>query len=256
MTQLFGDLPAGLLAAVLAAFWLSGVVKGALGFGQPLVAAALASFLIPVETVLVVNALLMPFTNLAQFLAARMIAETLRRVWPIVAGLAVGVPVGAMFVASADEALLLLLVGAVVSGFSILSVAAPTFRAPPRAERPLGFANGAVAGIVGALTTANGPIFVMHLAGLKLSRKLFVSSMGFLFLVSGVMTAAAFSAVGIMSFVGLFLALPALPLVIVGMRLGDSLAKRASESGFRKITLIALFFLGLGLMGRGIEFSH
>ena len=243
----------GLLAAVLAGFWLSGVVKGLMGFGQPLVAAALASFLIPVETVLVVNALLMPFTNLAQFLAARMVSETLKKIWPVVAGLAVGTPLGAGFAASANEATLLMLVGGIVAAFSVLSVAVPQFHISSRAERPVGMATGIAAGIIGALTTANGPVFVMHLSGLAVSRRLFVSAMGFLFFVSGLMIAAAFSFAGIMSQSRILLALACLPTVVLGMRLGDFLGKRVPEAKFRKIVLVALLLLGLGLMWRGFS---
>lgn len=251
MTGFFTDFPPWLLSAVLAGFWLSGIAKGLMGFGQPLVAAALVSFLIPIETVLVVNALLMPFTNLAQFLAARMAAETMKKTWPVILGLAVGVPIGAHFAASTSEAVLSLCMGGFVAAFSLLLSAAPRFRIPPRLERPLGLATGVAAGIVGALTTANGPIFVMHFAGLRISRRLFISAVGCLFFISGLMISAAFSFAGVMSLSGAILAAACLPMVVLGMRVGNKLGKRVSEVKFRKIILAALFFLGCGLVWRG-----
>lgn len=241
-----------LLAAVLLGFWLSGVAKGLMGFGQPLVAAGILPFLIPVETVLVVNALLMPFTNLAQLFSAGAATAALKKVWPVVLGLTAGIPLGAKWAALANENVLLITMGGVVAAFSILSVAAPQFRISLRAERPVGVVTGVVAGVVGALTTVNGPIFVMYLSALEPSRRLFVSAMGFLFLVSGLMITGFFSLAGIISPFRLLLAALCFPAVVLGMWIGNRLGTRLSESKFRKMVLLALFFLGLGLILRGV----
>ena len=251
MTEFPGNFPFWLPPAVFAGFWLSGVAKGLTGFGQPLVAAALLSFIIPVETVLVVNALMMPFTNLAQFITARMIAATLQKIWPVILGLAAGVPIGAHFAVSANESALLLFMGGGVAGFSLLLFAAPRFRISSRAERPAGLATGVATGIVGALTTTHGPLFVAYLSGLQISRRLFVSAMGCLFFISGLMITAAFSFTGVISSSRLILAAACLPMVVLGMRVGNRLGQRVSDDKFRKIILAALFFLGLGLMWRG-----
>ena len=162
------------LSLLAAIFFLGGMVKGALGFGLPLTTMAILPLFVPVDFALAVNALVLPLTNVAQFLQARRMRETLVRFRYVLGGIVLGVPIGATLVSLVSDNGLRIALGCFVLLFIALTLSRPSFAIAAGVEHPVGAGVGFAAGIVGALTTANGPLFVMYLVGLKVDRQLFV----------------------------------------------------------------------------------
>jgi uncharacterized membrane protein YfcA len=240
------------LAMILAIYAVAGFVKGALGFGLPMVAMSLLVFAGPVEMALALNSVIQPVSNVQQFLGARMVRETARRFWPLLVMLPLGVAVGAWFLTSISEGALLVTIGLFVVTFVLLTVLGITFDIPPRAERPVSFVLGFAAGILGALTAANGPIFVMYLVSLKVDRTQFRAALGMLFLVSGAFLAIGFFSVGVLTPARLVLAVVCMPVALAGMWAGNRLGARLGGTAFRKVVLAALFILGVNFVLRGV----
>jgi hypothetical protein len=126
-----------------------------------------------------------------------------------------------------------------------------TIDIPPKRERPVNFVVGFLAGILGALTAANGPIFVTYLVSLRVDRAMFIAALGMLFMVSGVMVAGSLLVVGVLDTGRLTLALICIPVALAGMWVGDKLGKRLDGKVFRNAVLAALFILGLNFLLRG-----
>ena len=246
------ELSSTTLALVLAVFLVGGLFKGALGFGLPLLTMSVLPLVIPVQLALAINAVVLPCANVSQFVGARMAGPTLARFWPVIIGVVAGVPLGALFLKAMDEHAVLLLLGSLVIAFSALTLAAPRFRLPSRLERRAGLAVGVAAGVVGALTTANGPVFVMYLVGLGIERRLFVSALGLLFVISGVLIAASFATIGVLDQDRLLLALVCLAPALVGMWGGNRFGRRMSSERFRTVILGALVLLGANLVWRAL----
>jgi hypothetical protein len=112
------------MALVAASFILGGMVKGALGFGLPLTTMALLPFFVPIDAALAVNVVVLFLTNIAQFLQMGQMRDTARRFAPVLWGIVIGVPLGALMITSFSDSLLMLALGAVVVVFSILSLRA------------------------------------------------------------------------------------------------------------------------------------
>ncbi len=249
-------LPAGLeawdFAAVLAIFAIAGIVKGVVGFGLPMVSMSLLVFVGPVDFALALNSIVQPASNLSQFLGARMARPTVARFWPLLATLAPGVAVGAYFLTSLPEAALLLTIGILVVAFSVATTFGFTIDIPARRERAVSLVLGFFAGILGALTTANGPIFVTYLVSLKVDRDMFRAALGMLFLVSGMLVASSLLVVGILDLGRLIVALVSIPAALFGMWIGDHLGRRLGGRVFRGAVLAALFILGVNFIRRGL----
>ncbi|HEX2018167.1 MAG TPA: sulfite exporter TauE/SafE family protein [Aurantimonas sp.] len=241
----------GTLVLLAGIFFLGGIVKGALGFGLPLSTMSILPFLIPVEFALAVNALVLPFTNIAQFVQAGRMRETIHRFQPILAGVAVGVPIGAAVVSLVSDKVLLISLGTFVLLFVGLTVAKPALAIAAPAERGLGLGVGLAGGIVGALTAANGPLFVMYLIGLKVDRKLFVSALSLLFIVSGVLISGTFLIAGIIDGERLLVTALVIPASFVGMAAGNALAERIAAEKFRLLVLLVLAVLAVNLILAG-----
>ncbi|PQO23268.1 hypothetical protein C2I36_08895 [Rhodobacteraceae bacterium WD3A24] len=240
------------LLAVLAIFVAGGMIKGAMGFGLPLATMSVLPLVIPVEAALAINAIVLPLTNVTQFLHERRMSETLRRFNPVVIGVVIGVPIGAVFVAFVNDSVLLIALGVFVVAFTGVSLVTPRLAVPEGRERGIGGVIGVLAGVVGALTTANGPLFVMYLVGLKVEREMFLSAISLFFIVSGVMISASFLAAGLFDMPRFLTALAAFPAALVGMYLGNALARRIPAERFRLAVLMVLCLLGANLVLRGI----
>lgn len=240
------------LGLVLAVFFVGGVIKGALGFGLPLVTMSVLPLLVPVPLALAINAVVLPCANVSQFVGARLAGPTLARFWPVIIGVVAGVPLGTLLLRAMDERVMLLLLGSLVIGFSAMTLSAPRLRIPARLERSTGVGVGVAAGVVGALTTANGPVLVMYLVGLGVERRLFVSTLGLLFVISGVLIAGLFATIGVLDLDGLLLALLCLAPAMAGMWGGNRFGQRMSSERFRSAILATLTLLGANLIWRAL----
>lgn len=249
------SLPAGLdaadVAAVLAIFLWGGFVKGGLGFGLPLATISILPLIIPVDMALAINTLVQPLTNIGQLAGTRLTRVTVRRFWPMGITLGIGVAIGAAFVKELDAQTLTLILGLFIMAFTVMSLRGVSLPVPAHREREAGLGTGFLAGIVGALTAANGPIFVIYLLGLRLDRREFRAAIAFLFIVSGAFIAGGFWSVGFLDMPRAVLAALCLPPALIGMWIGTVLANRLPAEGFRTAVLCGLFCLGLNFALRG-----
>jgi uncharacterized protein len=241
---------AGYVAAV---FVLGGMVKGTMGFGLPLTTMALMPFVLPVDVALAINVLVLFLTNIAQFVQMGQMRETATRFAPVLWGIVIGVVLGSALVQSISDNALLLALGAVVVGFAALSLTGANLSVPASRERPAGWVTGVLGGVLGALTTVGGPLFVMYLVGLGVNRRMFLSAVSLFFLLSAILISGAFLWAGMFDVQRVLLAAIALPAALLGMGVGDRIGARVPAHRFRALVLGVLGVLGLNLIWRGIS---
>jgi len=252
MSEVFTALGGGTLLGLAIAYLVGGFAKGALGFGLPLVTISILPYFVTIDMALALNAATLLVMNIGQFLQAGRMVDTVRGNLPLLGGLVLGIPVGAALVNSVDRDQLGLILGVFVMLFVVVSVATPRFRIPPGWATPLGWAAGFVAGILGALTTANGPVLIMYLVGLDVPRAVLVPSLAWLFLVTGAFNVVAYWSIGILDGERLIIGLACIVPAAVGMTTGNWLAGRLSATLFRRVVLGVLFVLGANLVRRTI----
>ena len=135
-----------ILLFLIVIFFLGGTVRGVLGFGLPLTTTAMLPLVIPVEMALTVNAMVLSFTNIAQLLHGGRIRETMSRFRTVLAGIVVGVPIGAAFITLVDDHVLMFALGAFIILFIVINILNPHFTVPVGREREIGAAAGMRAG--------------------------------------------------------------------------------------------------------------
>lgn len=242
----------GQTLAILLVFFVAGIAKGGLGFGLPLVTISVLPLFAPIDYALAINSVVLPLTNIYQYGRSGLAGATLRRFWPVLAGLALGAPVGGVFVASAEPERLTLALGLFVAAFAVLTGFTPRLAIPDRFERPAGVATGVAAGAIGVLTTVNGPVFVTYLVGVGAERRLMVAALGLFFLLSGALFAGSFWLVGVLDGGRLMLAILCLAPAFLGMGVGRVLIERLPAERFRALVLAALFLLGVNMSVRAL----
>lgn len=229
---------------------LAGTVKGILGIGIPLISVSLLSLAIDVP--LAVSLLPMPilFANLWQSLRGGYVAITLRRFWPLIAGIAVGTFAGAGLLVSVDPRALYAVVGAAVVLFSVTGQFEIRLRVPRQGERWLGGLVGVASGVLGGMTTIFGPPVIMFLFALDLAKDEFVGSVSTIYLCTALPLIAALVSYGLMD-AGQFLwSTAAVAPVFAGVLLGQWMRPLVSHLLFRRALLVVLLLVGIRLMAR------
>ncbi len=241
-------------AIVLAvAFFAGGFAKGGVGFAFPMIVIAISSYFVELDIVLAAIAVIQPFINIFQFTSGGLMTRTLARFWPVMLGLAIGAPVGALLLPIIDRTLLILGVGILIIAFVFWLLFRPDLRIPPRAEAGIGSIVGVAAGILGTLTTINGPIFVSYFVALRLERQAMVTALGLLFLLSGILIAGSFLAVGVLNGERFLIALGCAVPCGLGIWAGTLAGRLIPERLFRSLVLSGLFLLGVNLTVRALS---
>ncbi|MFK7942670.1 MAG: sulfite exporter TauE/SafE family protein [Paracoccaceae bacterium] len=240
------------LAAIAAIYLAAGLVKGATGFGLPVVSVALLPFVVPVEMALALNAIVIFVTNVQQIRQAGAIREGLRAAWPMMVGMAVMVPLGALFAERIAEQTLMAILGSFILLFVASNFLNPALKIPDGQARNVGFGMGLVSGVVGGLTSAPGPIFVMYVVALHLARPVFMTALGFIMATFGLSVAASYIWVGLLRWEHAGPGMLSIPPVLLGMWLGNKWAARLPMDHFRKIVLLLLGVLACLLIRRAV----
>jgi uncharacterized membrane protein YfcA len=223
-----------------------------MGFGLPVVAITVLPFLIPVETALALNALVITTTNLQQIVQAGAARAGFAAAWPMMLGMALMVPAGALFTAGIPAAALMTILGSFVLLFVASSFLNPALRVPRGWERRIGFGMGLASGFVGALTSSPGPIFVMYVVSLHLARPVYMAALGFIMTLFGIVVTASYIWVGVVRWehvpTGVIATVPA----FLGMWLGNAAGKRLGGDAFRRIILSLLGILAVLMIRRAL----
>ncbi|WP_245447483.1 sulfite exporter TauE/SafE family protein [Methylobacterium sp. 17Sr1-1] len=248
MTDLFAG-SAGPLgwAVILATFLLAGFVKGVIGLGLPTVAVGLlATVMSPAQAAAL---LIVPsfVTNVWQLLAGPRSSALLRRLWPMMAAVAVGTVASAGLIAGGQgpgpaSALGIALVAYAVIGLAGLSVRVPA-GAEPWLSPVVGLATGLVTGATGVFVIPAVP----YLQALQLDRDALIQALGLSFTVSTVALAAGLAREGALPLAAGAASLATLAPALLGMAAGQWLRGRVSAPTFRRAFLIGLLLLGAHL---------
>jgi uncharacterized membrane protein YfcA len=242
-------LDATALTLFLVSAFVGGVTTGLAGFAMGLVVSGVwLHLLTPVQT----TALIVGYGLFVQAHGVWTFrrAVDLRRVVPLIAGGALGVPVGIVLLAHLDPAYLRRAVGVLLVAYSLYGMIQPKL-APLPASRPADCAIGFVNGILGGLTGLAGPILVIwcQLTGVPrdAQRAIFQPV---------ILAAFVLTAIGLgfeRAITTDLLVLFALGLVPVaaGIWLGVHLYGRLDEAGFRRVILLLLLLSGLVLLVPG-----
>ncbi|MEM6488596.1 MAG: sulfite exporter TauE/SafE family protein [Pseudomonadota bacterium] len=237
---------------VLAAYFLGGIVKGGLGFGLPLVTISMLPLFVAVDLAIAVNAVILPFINLVQIHQARRTGEALSRFWPLLATLALFMPLGIVIGTRISAEALTLALGLAVMAFTAFQWANPRLAIPARWERRGAAVTGVMAGVSGGLLTINGPFFVLFLVGRRVERAVMMAGLGLFFLTTGLLLTIGLSITGTVTGPRALAALACLVPAFAGMALGDRLARRVEPQHFRTGVLAGLMILGANITARGL----
>lgn len=231
--------------AVCLIFFGAGWVKGILGMGLPTVAMGLLGLVMPVAGAASLLTLPSLATNLWQAIVGPGFVRTMRRLWLMQMGIALGVAFAPLLLRGRPEAAGGLLLGGCLALYGLFGLAG-WHPKPPQAkwEQLIGLGCGTATGVLTALTGVFVLPAVPFLQSLGLRKDDMAQALGLSFTTSTLALAAMLATEGHLtlgtSAASALMVIPA----VTGMMLGQLIRGEMSEKLFRRC-----FFAGLLLLG-------
>lgn len=236
------------MQAALAAITLAAsIVNGAIGYG-------FSSITVPLALLFVSNRVLNPalvpielgVNACALWVNRAAVPGIVRRVLPILGGLAPGVVAGTLIISSVDAGWLKLATFSLL--LPLILVQAAGFRRPVRAERAAGVAVGGGVGMLYAVTTVSGPPLAVVLNNQGLAPAEFRAAMALIRFAEGLMTAAAYAYAGLYTRESLLLIPAIVPSVVIGVPVGVWLIRQVDAEAFRRVCMsFDALIVGVGI---------
>lgn len=253
METLFPFLTPGALALACAVALGAGVVKGAVGFGMPMLLVSALGTMLPPDIALAGLILPTLVTNGWQSLRQGIGAAwgSVRRFRMFLGTGLVFLMVSAQLVRVVPVPLLLALIGAPIVIFAAMQLAGLRLHLQQQSAR-IEVGAGALAGFVGGMSGVWGPPTVAYLTALDTPKAEQVRVQGVIYGLGAVALTAAHLGSGVLRAETLpFSALLVLP-AMAGMVLGVAVHDRIDQATFRRATLVVLMLAGLNLLRRAV----
>ena len=237
---------------VVAAFVAAGLCKGVLGFGIPLVSVPILTGVMHPATTISVLAVPIVVANVWQSIEGGYTKGVLRRFWPAAVAIVVGSIIGAQFLTEVDPAATQFLIGVVVIVFSASQFKTIIIPHPEDGEAWLTPVVGFASGVLGGITTFFGPLMILYLVALRLTKNEFVATMALLYLIGVLPLFAVLAWKGVLGAGELATSAAGTVIVLSAMAVGRWLRDRVSQELFRKALLLVLIVMGLNMIRRAL----
>lgn len=249
------DLGFWVLSWCALAMLCGGLIKGVLGIGTPLLTVPMLTMVLPPQHAIAIMAVPVVVANVWQFREAEKPGDTLSRFWPAFLSIIAGTWVGVSILSRINEKLLLVIVGILVIGFTILQGSPRRLTIPARLERIAGIGFCGASGVIGGLSSMFGPMLVLYLVSLgNLGKSRFVGIISFLYIAAVVPWAIMLYAFGILDVPLLAASSLAVIPTAAGLAAGRVIRSRIHETVFYRLVLLVLLVSGTSLIWRSIQF--
>ncbi|CAI1635289.1 sulfite exporter TauE/SafE family protein [Serratia proteamaculans] len=241
------------ILALLGIFMLAGTVKGVIGLGLPTVSMGLLSLLMPpgqAAALLLVPSLV---TNFWQLCTGPDVRALCRRLWPMMACVALGTLPTTGTLTAGNNPLAPLALGVCLVVYALLGFSRFQWQISPAVERGLGPLCGVLTGLITGATGVFVIPAVPYLNALGLARDDLVQALGLSFTVSTLALAAGLAWQHALPGALLGTSFLALVPALVGMWLGGVLRRHCRPAVFRRCFFIGLLALGIEILWQGVN---
>jgi uncharacterized membrane protein YfcA len=249
-TQLAPDVTFALVLVVVA---FASAVKGALGFGFPLIAVPLTANLIGARTAVVLIAIPVVFGNFLILMRGGGSAEELRRFGGMLVGVVAGTVIGAQLLGRLDPGVVSLIVGITAVLLAVLTWGNLMPSISPKAQRVAGPTVGVAAGVMGGITGIYAPLIAAYVHALRVDKRAFVYWLTAAFFLGGVVQVVSYWRLGLYSWTLVTYAVATFVPVVIGTWLGFWIQDRLPVTVFRRIVLLLVLVSGLRLVWPGLR---
>ena len=254
MELIYGDLSLMLFALAVAITLAAGFVKGAVGFGLPMIMiSGLSAFLAPE---IALAALIIPtvLANLWQALRGGLAAalDSVRTFRVYIAMVLLFILLSAQLVTILPTRVMFLVLGVPITLLALMQLLGLRLSLPLAYRRRAELMIGALAGFLGGMSGVWGPPTVAFLTAIDTPKTEQLRVQGVVYGAGAVVLFLAHLKSGVLNAATLPLSLAMVVPAMIGMGLGFWVHDRLDQERFRQVTLVVLVIAGLNLIRRSL----
>ena len=237
-----------IIIAILVAFSLGGILKGATGAGAPIITIPVIAAFYDVRIAVIIMVIPNLLTNIGQLYQFRKTILPKFFTLSFALGGGVGAFLGTILLVNLSIKILTLSVAFIVIVYILLKLIVPSWKLTYEKAKKLVFLMGSLGGILQGTAGLSAPISITFLNSMKLERNQFIPTISVYF---GVMSIFQMPTLYYYNFLNLEIILVSCisTLVLLSfMPIGSWIAKSVSKESFDKITLILLGFIAFRII--------
>ena len=237
-----------IIIAILVAFSLGGILKGATGAGAPIITIPVIAAFYDVRIAVIIMVIPNLLTNIGQLYQFRKTILPKFFTLSFAIGGGIGAFLGTILLANLSIKILTLSVAFIVIVYILLKLLVPSWKLTYEKAKKLVFLMGSLGGILQGTAGLSAPISITFLNSMKLERNQFIPTISVYF---GVMSIFQMPTLYYYNFLNLEIILVSCisTLVLLSfMPIGSWIAKSVSKESFDKITLILLCFIAFRII--------
>lgn len=241
-----------LLLFIAAAFLLAGFIKGVIGLGLPTVSVGLLAVAMPPSHALAIVIVPAIVTNIWQTFVGPYLRDIIRRLWPLMAGTAIGIWLNADMLTGPYARYGTIFLGALLVIYAATGLRKFSFSVATRDEKWIGGIVGLITGVISAATGVQVIPSMPYMQAIGTEKDELVQALGVYFTVATVGLAFNLTSVGLLNAATALPGTVAMATAFAGMFIGQAVRSRMEPDTFRRWFLIAMIFLGIYLAGSAI----
>jgi uncharacterized membrane protein YfcA len=237
-----------IIIAILVAFSLGGILKGATGAGAPIITIPVIAAFYDVRIAVIIMVIPNLLTNIGQLYQFRKTILPKFFTLSFALGGGVGAFLGTILLVNLSIKILTLSVAFIVITYIFLKIMVPSWKLTYKKAKKLVFLMGSFGGVLQGTAGLSAPISITFLNSMKLERNQFIPTISVYF---GVMSIFQMPTLYYYNFLNLEIILVSCisTLVLLSfMPIGSWIAKSVSKESFDKITLILLGFIAFRII--------
>jgi uncharacterized membrane protein YfcA len=238
------------IALVAGTFLVAGLIKGVVGLGLPTVSLAILTATVGLRDAMALMIIPSLLTNVWQMLSGPYLAEIFRRFWLLGTAAIVGTVAGVQAGVRIDPQLLAAFLGVIIVVYAASGLGRLKMPVNVREGHLIGAGMGLCSGLVTGLAGVFLIPTVLYLQGIRLSKDVFVQTLGMLFTIATVTLGVGLARHELLSADHAYVSTGAVVPAILGMFAGQKVRARLSEDRFRTVLFWALGGLGIYLILR------
>jgi uncharacterized protein len=236
-----------LLIFIAAVFLLAGFVKGVIGLGLPTVSMGLLAVSMPPAHALAIVIVPGVLTNIWQTFAGPYFLVIVKRLWPLLLGLAVGIRLDGNMMTGPYARYGTVLIGVLLVTYAIVSLRKFTVTVRPQDEKWVGGVIGLTTGVISGATGVQVVPSMPFMQALGMKKDELIQALGVFFTVATLVQAFNLSAAGLLDESTALPGVIALACSFTGMAIGQTVRTRLEPDSFRRWFLISMIVLGIYL---------
>jgi uncharacterized membrane protein YfcA len=237
------------LLFIAAAFLLAGFIKGVIGLGLPTVSMGLLAVAMPPSQALAIVIVPALVTNIWQTFVGPYLRDIIRRLWPLMAGTAIGIWMNAGMLTGPYARYGTIVLGALLVIYATIGLRNFAFSVASRDEKWVGGIVGLITGAISAATGVQVIPSMPFMQAIGMEKDELVQALGVYFTVATAGLAFNLTSAGLLNAATALPGAIAMVTAFAGMFIGQALRSRMQPDTFRRWFLIAMILLGIYLAG-------